>query len=91
MAFPFGNHPTFLEYLQWCCQQGCTMASGYMQFPDGSMMSRQVITAPNGKHVTVMDMSNNERLMPSTVAYFDRRLGLDSPFAKIRGYDGAGD
>ena len=38
------------------------------------------ITAPSGKHVTLVDMQQAERLTSSTINYLDRRLGLKSPF-----------
>jgi hypothetical protein len=28
VAFPFGGHPTFSQYLQWAVAQGCKIQSG---------------------------------------------------------------
>lgn len=53
----------------------------------GMMLSRQYVLSADGKHVIISGIGMKERLMPRQVAYFDRRLGLDSPFAKL----GAGD
>lgn len=82
MAAPFGGHPRLIEYLGWCSAQGCTNSSGYTT-KSGKTITYQVISCENGKHVVVSGINNNEYLMPTMVAYLDRRLGLDSPFAKI--------
>ena len=82
MAFPFGNHPTLHEYIGWANQQGCTTKSGVMGV-DGKMVTYHLIVAPNGRHLIVSGPSMSERLLPRTVAYYDRRLGLDSPFSKL--------
>jgi hypothetical protein len=54
-----------------------------VQKVDGVMVTFQILEAKNGRHVVVSGVSMNERLMPTAVAYYDRRLGLDSPFSKI--------
>lgn len=82
MSHPFAQpHPTLHEYIGWCNLQGCTTQSGVM----GST-TFHVLTAPSGRHVIVTGTKMSDRVVPSMVGYYDRRLGLDSPFAKIRGY-----
>ena len=84
MAFPFGGHPTFAQYCTWaadrenCSVNTCTVLSG-----KGQSMCVTRIKAPSGRYVIATDYSQAERLVPSTIAYFDRRLGLRSPFTVL--------
>lgn len=82
MAAPFGGHPRLVDYLGWCSAQGCTNQSGF-KMKDGKTVTFHVITSDTGLYVVVSGVGNNEHLMPTTVAYYDRRLGINSPFAKI--------
>jgi hypothetical protein len=41
------------------------------------------IVAPSGRHVVEVGTNDDDVLVPTTVGRLDRRLGLDSPFAKI--------
>lgn len=81
MAGPFGGHPRLIDYLGWCSANGCTHSSGFKR-KEGIVVTFHVITAPSGAYVVVSGIGNNEFLLPTTVAYFDRRLGLNSHFAK---------
>jgi hypothetical protein len=36
----------------------------------------------NGGSLSILDPNQNERLAPSTVSNYDRRLKVDSPFPK---------
>lgn len=88
MAAPFGNHPRLIDYLGWCSSQGCTATSGFTSKEGKTITFHIIKTADGERHVVVSGVNNNEFLLPTTVAYYDRRLGLDSPFAKIGdGYD----
>ena len=82
MAYPFGQAPTLLEYIGWCNQQGCTTHSA-IDNEDGKMITVQRLEARSGRHLIISGIAMTERLLPSQVANFDRRLGLDSPFPKI--------
>ena len=83
MAAPFGGYPTLGKYLAWASSVGCECQSGYL---NTDTMHR--IKAPNGKSVVIARADQREILNPSYVGYLDRRLGLDSPFAKSQsGYD----
>ena len=87
MSYPFGGHPRLSEYIHWAMtEHGCLHTSGFRKV-DGRMEQFQLIEcAETGKHVFVFE-SQNEYIVPSTVSYLDRRLGLVSPFAKLVSYD----
>lgn len=81
MALPFGNHPTFGQYLLWARDQGCTVRWGVNQ---GTGQSVTRIVPPDGKRwVIESGMPQSEYLTPTTIARFDRRLGLKSPWFSI--------
>lgn len=99
MAYPFGGHPTFSSYCTWAASLGCSVITRPIEpiadsdeaetSEDGAeedaptTMCLTLITAPSGRYVIIADIAQDERLVPTMVAYLDRRLGLDSPFAKI--------
>lgn len=87
MAFPFGGHPRFNEYLEWArIEMGCTYRSGFGRL-GGKVETFVTIENPsNGRHA-IEFMPIEEYLTPSTVAKLDRRLGLESPFPKPISYD----
>lgn len=91
MAYPFGGHPRFNDYLEWArIERGCTYQSGYSKL-DGKIETMVCVENPsNGKHV-IYFAEISEYLTPGAVAHLDRRLGLDSPFPKIHGYDEGSD
>lgn len=81
-AYPFGGHPTLSAYLTWAAQEAnCTVQTGYRMPGEGGAVSMTRITAPNGKHVIIVDHAQDEKLVPTFIAYLDRRLGLRSPWA----------
>jgi hypothetical protein len=76
-ASPFGGHPTFAEYLAWAKGQGCAIKYGIS--PDASRVV--MIDDPTGKYwVHVVEIKETEYLVPTMVAYLDRRLHVSSPF-----------
>lgn len=77
MAWPFGGHPTFAQYLEWAVSERCTIQSGV---DTNHSISLTKITAPSGKWVIEAGTLPNDRLMPTTVGRLDRRLGLVSPW-----------
>lgn len=84
MSHPFGGHPTLGRYIQWAQQQGCDFRSGVY----GTDSISRIVAPDGSKSVVIARMPQSEVLSPSTVAYYDRRLGLDSPFSKTpHGYD----
>jgi hypothetical protein len=84
MAAPFGNHPTLNDYLMWAYGQGCRAKSVLGRGDDGKMCTFQLIEAPSGRYVFTPDLKASEHMVPTLVAYLDRRLGLDSPFSKVQ-------
>jgi hypothetical protein len=83
MAFPFGGHPQFQEYLEWVRRElGCTYRSGMVMI-DGKAETFVVIINPgNGRHV-IYFAAMTEHLLSGAIAHLDRRLGIDSPFLKL--------
>ena len=77
MAFPFGGHPTFAQYLAWAVEQGCKTQSGV---DTEQSISVTKIVAPSGKWAIVAGIMPTERLVPTTIGMLDRRLGLISPW-----------
>ena len=81
-AYPFGGHPKLSAYLTWAAQTaGCTVQTGYRLSKDGEALSMTRLIAPNGRHVVIVDYNQEELLVPTFIAYLDRRLGLKSPWA----------
>lgn len=81
MAFPFGS-TSLGAYLAWARAAGCECQTGYSNIT-GLVFWK--ITAPSGAHVYIVDVQQNERLTSSTLNYYDRRLGLTSPFDRANG------
>jgi hypothetical protein len=77
MAFPFGGHPTFAQYLQWAINQGCTVESGV---DTKHSISLTKIAAPSGKWAIESGLLPTDFLVPTTIGRLDRRLGLVSPW-----------
>lgn len=84
MSFPFGGHPTLAEYIDWIRREhGGEAKSGFATGSDGGAHALTKITLPNNKSVVVVGCKQTERLVPSTVGYLDRRLGVTSPWFKL--------
>lgn len=79
MAYPFGGHPTFAQYLGWAKGQGCEIKQGIIIDDDGRPYDLTLITSPSGRHYIDTVTQHNDRLLPTTIARLDRRLGLKSP------------
>ena len=88
-AHPFGGGP-FLklkEYLYWAAtDMGCTVQTGYALTPDGEVLSTITVTAPNGRHVIILDADPEESLSLSELAHYDRRLKIQWPGKKGAGH-----
>ena len=83
MSAPFGRHPTLIQYLNWAKTAGCTVKHGVGYADDGRPSRVILIEAPSGRWMAIAEMSDNEYLMPTTIARFDRRLNINSPFFSI--------
>jgi hypothetical protein len=83
MAYPFVRWPSLREYLDWAVTAGCTVTPGI--WTDQYLIPHRTITidGPNGGYQPLTDPDENERLSPSEVKRFDRRLGVVSPFPGI--------
>lgn len=77
MAHSFGPAPRFHQYCDWALEAGCDVRSGI-----AGKRSLTRITAPSGKYVIQAGVEKDEVLDRQTVAFLDRRLGLESPFPK---------
>jgi hypothetical protein len=84
VAFPFGGHPSFAQYIQWAVEQEkCEVRSGIVNDEKGRPHSVTQIIAPSKKWVTVVGTQHSEYLVPTMIAYLDRRLGIKSPFFSL--------
>lgn len=80
MAWPW-NHPTLAQYLCWAIQQGCKVQTGYATNKKGYTLPTTKITSPDGKRwVHIAGTKQSDYLVMTTVARYDRRLGLKSNF-----------
>jgi len=83
-AFPMGGHPTFGAYIEWARQQGCEIRNGVVLDEQQRPHSITQIIAPGKKSwVTEVGTQHKDHLVPTTIARFDRRLGLKSPYFSI--------
>lgn len=80
MSAPFVRLPTLGEYLDWAKTVGCTVTSGL--WTDHNLIPHRTITVdgPTGGHLPLADPDLAERLAPSEIARYDRRLKIVSPF-----------
>jgi hypothetical protein len=84
MAVPFGGHPTLAQYIGWANSVGCIVRYGTTVASDGRPSRVVLIESPDGtRWVPIVEMLDSEYLVPTTIARFDRRLGLKSPFFAI--------
>ena len=80
MSTPFGGHPSLERLVTWLEEQGCT--TNYEDLTlNGETYQALVICSPEGGQVVVPDPDLLEYLSPSMVSYFERRLGIKTPFA----------
>ena len=79
MAYPFGGHPSFAQYLEWAASQESAEHGVNTQHSIGVTK----ITAPSGKWVIEAGTLPNDYLAPTAVGRLDRRLGLVSPWFAI--------
>lgn len=86
MSAPFGGHPTFAQYLLWARErEGCTVQTGIIHGSSGRIHALTRIVAPNGKWVIDIGTGQHEYLVPTQIAHFDRRLGLNSGYFSLDG------
>ena len=84
VSFPFGDHPRLADYMAWAADQGCTVQTGYTKDADGRPDSMTLIKTADGKRwIIEVGTRQDEFLVPTTIARYDRRLGLESPWFSI--------
>jgi hypothetical protein len=89
MAFPFAQHPTLNEFLRWLEREGFRTQSAVLNDDHGRPSSAVIVTkAGSDRHLIIVGMRESERLEPSLIAHYKRRLGL--PF-EIGADDGPAD
>ena len=78
MSAPFGPSPKLREFIEWAREDGgCSIREG--TYGKKSLIR---IEAPDGRYVNIVGLGDGETLSHSTVANFERRLGVDLPFPK---------
>jgi hypothetical protein len=75
-----GGHPRLARFIEFAEGEGCTISISSQETAAGQEVAVITITNPRGGHVIVVAPDLEERLPPSTVAYFQRRLGIKTPF-----------
>jgi hypothetical protein len=78
VAVPFGGHATFGQYLEWAVQQCYKLQHGIDT--TNSICVTKIIAPDAKKWVIVAGVLPNDRLTPTDIGRFDRRLGLISPW-----------
>jgi len=79
VAAPFGQHPTFAQYLAWAQQQGCRVTTGYGYASNKRPYGVTKIVRVDGV-VVIEATQHDEYLTPTAIARLDRRLDLQSPW-----------
>jgi hypothetical protein len=84
MPAPFGGNVKLGEYVNWAQTQGCSFQRGAVLDANGTPRPTIRIDNP-AKNLWVIEVGTqlDEYIMPTTIARFDRRLGLKSPFFSI--------
>lgn len=85
MPAPFGRHTTLEMYLAWAEQRaGCKTHYRYVKAEDGKPYCVVTIYSGDGKRwVVEVGTLPTDYLAPTTIARFDRRLGVTSPFFSL--------
>lgn len=80
MSHPFAFHPSVQEYLAAAVKRGCKVHTSTFLDKDGRPRAHYEITCGE-KHVLIVDHDLTDRLPPSAIGHYDRRLGLQSGFS----------
>ena len=81
MSVPFGGHPTFDRFVEWAKENGCTVETKVRTDPSGRAFTSVEMINPKGGRAAMIASDVMERLVPSQVAYLQRRLAIKTPFA----------
>lgn len=80
MSFPFGGHPTLNDYLAEASRHGCKLTKTTIA-DEAERPCALYILEREGRHLLIADTALEERLAPTMVGQYDRRLGIQSKFA----------
>jgi hypothetical protein len=81
MAVPFGGHPTLERLVEWLTNAGCKADIKVRNHSiTGQPYQSLEITSPTGSRAVMVNPDMKEHLSPSMVSYFQRRLGMKTPF-----------
>lgn len=84
MPAPFGGHPKLSRLIDWLVSAGCKAEIKVRNHTITGQPYRSLeITGPAGSRVVLADPDLNEYLTPSMVSYFQRRLGMQTPFPGV--------
>lgn len=83
MAHPFGGHPTLDRFVAFAKEQGCKAELFANTTADGRAYSVLRLENPSGSWVSIVNPELTEYLAPSTVTYYQRRLGIKSHFGAM--------
>ncbi len=86
MAAPFGNSwPTVQRLIELFTAMGCEVRTltGTLAGPDGAHNVRYLYNPESGGFVSLSDLADDERLPPSEIDNWERRLGLEVPRGKF--------
>lgn len=81
MAAPFGGHPKLARLVEWLGSVGCKIELKQRNHSISGQPYRSLeITSPSGSRAVLVNPDMDEYLVPSMVSYFQRRLGMQTPF-----------
>ena len=84
MSFPFGGHPKLSDMLDWLADNGCTIKRSAKTARSGRPYDVILVESAKGEgFVTIPNPDPDERLPPSIVSNFQRRLGIKIPYAAM--------
>jgi hypothetical protein len=81
MAYPFGGHPKLKDILDWLSANGCTVSQLVKQSKSGKPINVIVVENNGVGFATIPNPKLDQRLEPSMVAYYQRRLAIKTPYA----------
>ena len=81
MAAPFGGHPKLSRLVEWLESAGCKANIKIRNHAITGQPYRSLeIISPTGSRAVLANPDMDEHLSPSMVSYFQRRLGMQTPF-----------
>lgn len=81
MPLPFGGHPKLSDFLEFVKSKGFSIRETTKRSEKGRSYRELVITGKSGARLIIVNPDLDERLAPHTVANYQRRLGVSTPYA----------